>query len=123
MSDPPGHFMLFCKLQKGGLTDAKRNQRDIKNPIQMGGSGMRNIKASETRILSEITFPPYGYVMTIESNPPDPRLLDITLFSKYRYNDHAVKALRFVVLPTHSIYPGDYRTKEEIEKGSKASGS
>lgn len=29
MSDPPGHFMLFCKLQKGGLTDAKRSQRDI----------------------------------------------------------------------------------------------
>jgi len=20
MSDPPGHFMLFCKVQKGGLT-------------------------------------------------------------------------------------------------------
>jgi hypothetical protein len=29
MSDPPGHFMLFCKLQKGGLADAKRSQRDI----------------------------------------------------------------------------------------------
>jgi len=34
MSDPPRHFMLFCKLQKGGLTDAKRSQRDIENPIQ-----------------------------------------------------------------------------------------
>jgi hypothetical protein len=33
--------MLFCKLQKGGLTDAKRSQRDIENPIQMGGSGLR----------------------------------------------------------------------------------
>ncbi|UCC38783.1 MAG: transposase [Candidatus Aminicenantes bacterium] len=35
MSDPPGHFMLFCKLQKGGLTDAKRSQRGIQSPFQM----------------------------------------------------------------------------------------
>ncbi len=40
MSDPPGHFMLFCKLQKGGLTDAKRSKRGIKNPIQIGSSGI-----------------------------------------------------------------------------------
>jgi hypothetical protein len=26
MSDPPGHFVLFCKLQKGGLGYAKRSQ-------------------------------------------------------------------------------------------------
>jgi hypothetical protein len=36
MSDPPGHFMLFCKEQKGGLTDAKRSQGGIANPIQIG---------------------------------------------------------------------------------------
>ena len=35
MSDPPGHFVLFCKLQKGGLRHAKRSQRGIQSPIQM----------------------------------------------------------------------------------------
>ena len=28
MSDPLGHFVLFCKLQKGGKTYAKRSQRE-----------------------------------------------------------------------------------------------
>jgi transposase InsO family protein len=35
MSDPPGHFVLFCKLQKGGLRHAKRSQRGIQSPIQI----------------------------------------------------------------------------------------
>jgi len=38
MSDPPGHFVLFCKLQKGGKTYAKRSQRGIQGPIQMVSS-------------------------------------------------------------------------------------
>ena len=42
MSDPPGHFMLFFKVQKGGLTDARRSQRDIENSIQIDGVGVRS---------------------------------------------------------------------------------
>jgi len=38
MSDPPGHFMLFAKLHKGGLTDEKRSRRGIQNPFQMDSS-------------------------------------------------------------------------------------
>ena len=45
MSDPPGHFMLFCKLQKVGQTDAKRSQRDIESSIQIGGSGVERGKS------------------------------------------------------------------------------
>jgi len=40
MSDSPGHFMLFCKLQKGGQTDSKKSKRGIQNPIQIGSSGI-----------------------------------------------------------------------------------
>jgi len=35
MSDPPVHFVLFCKLQEGGLTDAKRSHGGIQSPLQM----------------------------------------------------------------------------------------
>jgi len=38
MSDPPGHFVLFCKLQKGGLGHAKRSQKGIQSPFQMDSS-------------------------------------------------------------------------------------
>jgi len=30
MSDPPGQFVLFCKLQKGGLGHAKISQRGLR---------------------------------------------------------------------------------------------
>jgi len=35
MSDPPGHFVLFCKLQKGGIAYAKRSQRGIQGSFQV----------------------------------------------------------------------------------------
>jgi hypothetical protein len=38
MSDPPGHFLLFYKLQKGGKAYAKRSQRSIRDPLQMDSS-------------------------------------------------------------------------------------
>lgn len=69
--------------------------------------------------MSEINYPPYGYVMTINSNPPDPKLVDITHFSRYDYNRFCTQAMRLPVLPTHLPLPGDYRSKEEIIKEEK----
>jgi hypothetical protein len=65
-------------------------------------------------IMSEITFPPFGYLMTLDSEPPDNRLYEITHFSSYDYDEFKVMTLKLPVLPTHLAYPGDYRTKEEI---------
>lgn len=66
--------------------------------------------------LSEISFPPLGYVMTLESEPPDNRLFEITHFARYDFNEFAVMNLKLPVLPTYLWYPGDYRTKAEIDK-------
>jgi hypothetical protein len=33
MSDSPGYYVLFCKLQKGSLTNDKRSYRNIENPF------------------------------------------------------------------------------------------
>ena len=52
--------------------------------------------------------------MTIDSDPPDRSLIDITDFARYGFNIFVVKPMRFPVLPTHLFYPGDYRTKENI---------
>ncbi len=87
---------------------------------QSGVSGSLNTLTSERFIFSEIVFPPYGYVMTINSGPPDPRLVEIGFFSRYRYNDHDIKAMRLPLLPSHSHFPGDYRTIEEMERDASA---
>jgi hypothetical protein len=65
---------------------------------------------------SEITFPPFGYVMTLGSEPPDPRLLEITFFSHYAYDDSRILELRPTVLPVETPLPGEYSTLEEIRK-------
>lgn len=67
-------------------------------------------------LISEFSYPPYGYVMTIDSEPPDDRLFEITHFARYEYYELAELALDLPVLPVHTPFPGDYRTKEEINK-------
>jgi len=88
-----------------------------------GVSGTMNIFTSQMTVMSEITFPPFGYLMTIDSKPPDNRLFEITHFSDCDYNEFKVMTLKLPVLPTHTMYPGDYRTKDEIlrEAGSNKS--
>lgn len=67
-------------------------------------------------MMSEISFPPFGYVMTIDSESPDERLVEITHYSRYKYNEFKVMTQSLPVLPTHLFFPGDYRKKEEIKK-------
>jgi hypothetical protein len=83
-----------------------------------GIAGLLDIKSGKTSLMSEITYPPFGYVMTIDSDPPDKRLFEITHFARYSYNEFVVLPLRLPVLPTHLSLPGDYREKEQIYKES-----
>ena len=67
-------------------------------------------------VLSEMNYPPFGYVMTYDGSIPDDRLVEITHFANYDYQSFRVMSLDLPVLPTHMWFPTDYRTKEEIEK-------
>ncbi len=75
---------------------------------------------AETSVFSEITYPPFGYVMTLDSNPPDNRLVEITHFSRYGYDDFLVSELKLPTLPAHTAVPGDYRTKDEVYRDATA---
>ncbi len=80
----------------------------------IGTSGIMRIDRNETIIVSEMNYPPYGYVLTLGSAPPDDRLLEITHFSRCTPGVCRDIPMQIPVLPTHSMYPGDYRTREEI---------
>lgn len=76
-----------------------------------------DINSGNIRLMSEITYPPFGYLMTLDKPVEEARLFEITHFANYRYNDFKVMSIKMPVLPTHLPYlPGDYRTKEEILK-------
>jgi hypothetical protein len=63
---------------------------------------------------AEFSFPPYGYMMTLYSEPQDSRLCEITHFARYNYFDIAQLALSLSVLPTHGPALGDYRSFKDM---------
>ena len=79
----------------------------------MSGIGTGQIR---NHILSETTFPPFGFVMTFNSPSPDDRLTDITYFAKYPYKELRTLWLQLPVLPIYTAFPGDYRPREQVLK-------
>lgn len=80
----------------------------------LGTAGMLNIRSGAIHVMSELNYPPYGYLLVFDNAPPDDRLFEITHFARYDYGQFKVMELRLPVLPTHTSYPGDYRTREQI---------
>ena len=83
---------------------------------QSGVSGILNFDTHSQSIISEIVFPPMGYVMSLNQISPDERLFDITFFSKYRYNDWKEFGLKMPSLPIYTYFPGDYRNRAAVLK-------
>jgi hypothetical protein len=67
------------------------------------------------KVYSEIAFPPFTYVLSLDSDPPDQRLVDITFFAHFRYNDWRDTPLRLPILPVYTPFPGDYRSRDQTK--------
>jgi len=81
-----------------------------------GLSSKIDLETGRVTALTEISYPPFGYVMTLDTDPPDRRLLEISHFARYRYNDFRSMELKPPVLPTATYWPGDYRTRKEVRE-------
>jgi hypothetical protein len=98
--DPRYRFYAF-------LTDSNRSR-------QTGVVAVANIEAHTVRVLSEITFAPLGFVMAFSSDPPDKRLIDISFFANYGYNEWKSFSLNLPSLQIYTNLPGDYRSRDEV---------
>lgn len=58
----------------------------------------------------EISYPPFGYMMTFGSSPQDERLFQITGFKNYRFKERKIMKMHLPILPTHGPMTGDYRS-------------
>ena len=65
-------------------------------------------------IFSEIVFPPFVYMLTIDSECSDKRLMNISRFASYSYDDEVSFKVLLSALPVNTPYPADYRAKDEI---------
>lgn len=80
----------------------------------MGITAMLGPNYHSPTLISETSFPPFGYVLTIRSPPPDKRLVEITHFTSYKYGDWKDMWLRIPFLPVNTWVPGDYRTLDQV---------
>jgi hypothetical protein len=101
----PRKYRFFVYFNRGASTDRLR---------YLCIMAKANIETGQTFTMSEISFPPFGYVFTVDSEIPDPRLFEISHFARYRYNDFKVQEMKPVVLDTASLIPADYRTPQEV---------
>jgi len=85
-------------------------------------AGTVDFTTGQKRLFSEITFPPFGYILSIDSPPPDYRQQEITHFARYDYNERRDMPMRLPVLPTHVGVMGDYRDKDQILREARESG-
>lgn len=77
---------------------------------------------SGSSLLSEVSFPPFGFVMTVGSQPPDGRLCDISVFAEYQYDDwYAGMGMRLPIFSIFTPYPGDYRPRDQVLADAQAS--
>lgn len=79
-----------------------------------------SIKIDETtgtacsRIYSEISFPPFSYVLSLDSPPPEHSMLDISFFAKFGYNEFTTLQLPIPLLSIYTAFPGDFRNRETV---------
>jgi hypothetical protein len=83
---------------------------------QCGVTGLVNFHRGLTRhIFAEISFAPFGFIMTFDGEPSGVSLCEITQFAENGYDGWGTHFLKFPVLPVVSWLPGDFRTRDELE--------
>ncbi len=108
-SSPRGRYI-------GGVSMAKMSPDEINMDTMENLQRKIESEHTKSRLLSEIAFPPLGYVMSFNSEQLDKQLYDISFFTKYRYDDCTSIPLKLPVFPVHTWYPGDYRSKEQVQR-------
>jgi len=91
------------------LTNSKRSR-------QAGLTGNLELGRGKMRLFSEISFPPFTYVMTHESEPPDQRLVDISHFGERGFQEWVDVPLALPILPVYTFFPGDYRDSAHVKR-------
>lgn len=66
--------------------------------------------------LTEVVFPPAGFIITTKPSTLDKRWVEISHFATFDLADTATVYLDFAVLDTHLGLPGDYRTKSQLDE-------
>jgi len=98
----PAQFRFFIYINIEG------NLRNL--PISVTAS----LKSTQTIMVSELTFPPMGHVMTIDFEGELPHLYEITKFKDFTKDETPSILFKVNKLATYLPFPLDYRSKSLI---------
>jgi hypothetical protein len=100
----PGRFQIYLLLFAGP------------NARSVGGSASIDLVRGRTDFIVEVAYPPFAYVMTVDSELDAISTANITPFADIGYNQMADLDLGMLVGFGHTPYPADYRTKAMVER-------
>jgi hypothetical protein len=104
----PAHIRLFAFYTIG---DRSRSSGVLGLLKGFGGN------SPISYVFSEVTFPPFGFVLTFKCSAPDDRLANISYWAdEFAYDQTGPIWLRLRVLPIYTSFPGDYRNREKVLK-------
>jgi len=66
--------------------------------------------------MSEVAFPPFGIIMAFDSPPPETAFGRINPLRQFGPDDVADVRLELLIGEGHTPFPGDYRTRDEVER-------
>jgi hypothetical protein len=101
----PPKFRLYAYLTS---PDSEGRTSGIIASMNLGHSG--------PSVFSEIAYRPFGYILTMGSDPPSSGLFDMTFFCFESFRSYRDLHLPLPTKHVHSHFPADFRTKEEWEK-------
>lgn len=81
----------------------------------LGVMALGNLNSGSVIVASEITFPPLGYLLTINFDGQLPYHQEITSFKKYSIEEKVDFDFKIYRLPTYLPYILDYRDKATIQ--------
>lgn len=71
---------------------------------------------SGASVYAEIAFPPFGYVLCLNSPPPDRRLVDISDMARSSLDERRTLSLHLPGLEVNSVLPADFRSDAAIKR-------
>jgi len=101
----PGSLRLYCYY----LDPRSAGYR------QSGIAALGLTDTGEVKVFAEMAFPPFGYILTVNSPPPAGGATDITFFAESRYNDYRSLFLSLPMLEVNTMFPGDFRPMSVIQ--------
>lgn len=91
------------------------------NSRRSGITGSLDLNAGATTLTTEIAHPPLAYLMTFDEQVPPLRAGNVTRLADYTSGTVGDVRVRMPLGYGHTIFPGDFRSKTQVEIEARAS--